>query len=236
MGFLVDYHDRDRTLNTNVMQSAGTITSVTTPLGERIAQERERLGLTQGQLAEKAGVGQTTIANYESGLRGRPRSLLQLASALDVSPEWLESGKGAKHAARLGASPLSGGSGVPIEAHRVSLPPADDLPIFNWGDVLNATDLPDRFAVRLPDDAMAPRAPAGTVIRFRKTTEAKQGDGVLVRDGNGDMFFRRMQARTPGHWRALAGNDAYAPLDSIADKLTVVAVLTGMDAAWSDAY
>lgn len=132
------------------------------------------------------------------------------------------------------AAPLQGG--MPIdEAHVMSLSGFDDPPLLNWEDLLNSP-LPDRFALRLPDDAMAPRAPAGTLVRFLRTHEARQGDGVLVRDAAGNLYFRRLQQRTPTHWRAVPGNDAFAVLDSIADGLVIVAVLTGIDARWSEAY
>jgi AraC-like DNA-binding protein len=131
-------------------------------------------------------------------------------------------------------SPTRGGQPI-REAHAVSLSADNDPPLLQWEDLLSAP-LPDRFSVRLPDDAMAPRAPAGTVVRFQAGDQAKQGDGVLVRDGSGNLYFRRMQQRTPGHWRALPGNDAFAALDSVTDRLTVVAIMTGFDVRWSEAY
>lgn len=87
------YHDRDSALNTNVMQLPGSITSVNT-LAERLKWARERKGWGQEQLAAKAGVSQGTIGNAESGLRKKPRDLVAIAIALEVSPAWLETGKG----------------------------------------------------------------------------------------------------------------------------------------------
>lgn len=69
------------------------ITDVNT-IAERLKLARESAGLTQPELANKAGVSQGTIGNIESGLRKRPRDILSIASALGVSPEWLETGKG----------------------------------------------------------------------------------------------------------------------------------------------
>ncbi len=98
------YHVRDCAPNTNVMQAAVQITSVKT-IAERLKQAREDLGLSQEQVAERAGVSQGTIGNIESGTRKSPRELLAIAAAVKVSPEWLKSGKGE----RLPAS----GSGAP---------------------------------------------------------------------------------------------------------------------------
>lgn len=54
--------------------------------------------MTQEQLAKAADVAQTTIGNIEAGLRKQPRNLLAIAKALNVNPEWLQTGKGPKEA------------------------------------------------------------------------------------------------------------------------------------------
>lgn len=56
-------------------------------IGKAIADARDRLGISQGELATMVGVSRNSIANYEIG-RGIPRLglLLQLASALNSSP------------------------------------------------------------------------------------------------------------------------------------------------------
>ena len=61
-------------------------------LGQRVAWARERLGLSQSDLARKAGMTQSAIGNIEAGIRTRPRQLLELAQALNVSQRWLLTG------------------------------------------------------------------------------------------------------------------------------------------------
>jgi phage repressor protein C with HTH and peptisase S24 domain len=60
------------------------------------AQKAQRDGadFTQQDLATKAGVTQGSIAHLESGRTKTSRSVTQLASALDVNPDWLATGKG----------------------------------------------------------------------------------------------------------------------------------------------
>ena len=77
------------------MRFGSAITGVNT-LAERLTAAREAAGLTQGELAARAGVSQGTIGNAESGLRRQPRGLVAIAAALNVRPEWLLSGKGAQ--------------------------------------------------------------------------------------------------------------------------------------------
>jgi transcriptional regulator with XRE-family HTH domain len=56
------------------------------PLKERLKEERRRAALTQGELAEKAGVGINTIVRIETGEITDPRvsTLRKLARALDL--------------------------------------------------------------------------------------------------------------------------------------------------------
>lgn len=187
-------------------------------------------------VAERAGLNPDTLMQVIKGTllpprrdgTRSPRSLgneaaRQIEEAFELGVGWFDEAD----------SPTVG---MPLDmAHVVSLTQFDDPPLLNWEDLLNAP-LPERFTLKLPDDAMAPRAPAGTLVRFVRSSEARQGDGVLVRDAAGNVYFRRLQQRTPTHWRAVPANDAFAALDSIADGLVVIAVLTGYDARWSEAY
>ena len=72
-------------------------------LGERVKAEREAKPWSQQRLADevtKAGfeIGQSAIGNIESGRVKEPKSIVQLAAALGVSPRWLQTGKGDKAA------------------------------------------------------------------------------------------------------------------------------------------
>ena len=58
--------------------------------GMRLRELRERRVLSQGQLAERAGVGRNTINRLEGGrLKARPSTLQKIAGALGVDPEEL---------------------------------------------------------------------------------------------------------------------------------------------------
>ncbi len=60
-------------------------------LAERVIELRERANLTQGEAAQKAGVGVTTWSNIETGTITRPhaRTVIKMARALGVEPEEL---------------------------------------------------------------------------------------------------------------------------------------------------
>lgn len=76
--------------------------------GDRMAAARERLGLTQAQLAQRLGVKAQTIAAWEQD-RSEPRAnrLQMLAGMLNVSMVWLMTGAGEGVAAPESGPPES---------------------------------------------------------------------------------------------------------------------------------
>jgi transcriptional regulator with XRE-family HTH domain len=56
------------------------------PLKEKLREERRRAGFTQGELADKAGVGINTVLRIETGEITEPRvsTLRKLAGALGL--------------------------------------------------------------------------------------------------------------------------------------------------------
>lgn len=64
---------------------------------DRLKSERERIGLTQAQLAKSLHKGQSFIGNLESGARRGTASIPELAHALGVDAYWLKTGRGHKH-------------------------------------------------------------------------------------------------------------------------------------------
>jgi transcriptional regulator with XRE-family HTH domain len=67
---------------------------MTSTLRERLSAARHKCGFTQAELAQRAGVSQSTIAQIESGRNSGTKFAFRLANALQVSVEWLLVGKG----------------------------------------------------------------------------------------------------------------------------------------------
>jgi transcriptional regulator with XRE-family HTH domain len=65
-------------------------------LGQRVQLRRLQLHLTTTGLAERARVSLVIVQEIEQGIITwpAPNVLLQLAEALEVSPDWLRTGKG----------------------------------------------------------------------------------------------------------------------------------------------
>ena len=61
------------------------------PFGRRVAELREKRGLTQEELAQKSGVSAAMISHFETGVRQRAsaETLIKLARALTTSVDFL---------------------------------------------------------------------------------------------------------------------------------------------------
>lgn len=63
-------------------------------IGDNIKTAREKAGITQKQLSEKIGRGFSTVQKYEMGIITPPlKTILSIASVLNVDPEWLISSR-----------------------------------------------------------------------------------------------------------------------------------------------
>jgi DNA-binding XRE family transcriptional regulator len=72
--------------------------------GERLAQERARLGLTQADLAVHAGIARRTQINYERGERAPDATYLHALDVRGIDPLFLITGRAA-HSASMANSP-----------------------------------------------------------------------------------------------------------------------------------
>jgi transcriptional regulator with XRE-family HTH domain len=75
-------------------------------LGQRIAEQRKALGITQVQLAEQLGIAQQTMAHYEGGVsRIAVETLAQLAETLQTNVEDLIGTRTKRSAGKRGPAP-----------------------------------------------------------------------------------------------------------------------------------
>jgi transcriptional regulator with XRE-family HTH domain len=96
-------------------------------------EAREAAGLTQPELAARAGVTPGTIGNIEAGTRRQPRQLLAIADALGVRPEWLQDGVLPMRSG--GAAPAAPSLRDALAVVLARLPGLDD---YTAGQALNA--------------------------------------------------------------------------------------------------
>ena len=63
-----------------------------TSFGERVAQLRNQKKISQAELARKSGIPQSTIAQIETGRNKSTKKIIELAAALDTTPNYLVNG------------------------------------------------------------------------------------------------------------------------------------------------
>ena len=74
-------------------------------LSDRLKYLRQLKGLSQAELAEKAGTTQQAIQQAEAGQARRPRYLHALAHELDISVEWMALGHAQDEGADTSSKP-----------------------------------------------------------------------------------------------------------------------------------
>lgn len=181
------------------------------------------------ELAEASGIAASTLSRYkkEPGENGAKNisevNARRIETAARKTTYWLDG----PPAVRGAPAPLKRG------AHDLSHLTPEDAPHVVWGEKMTGDDLPSVFWATLPDDSMAPRAAAGKKVYFDREMVPRPGDGVLVADAAGSVYFRVYRAAGAGRWVAAALNADYVPLDSERDGLRVLAVLRGEEGRWS---
>ena len=185
--------------------------------------------ITKAGLARACGIKQPSVSDWFNGQTAtiEGQNLIAAAAYLGVSPEWLATGKGQRRPredsplrVQEKPAPYFGG-----QAHDMS-PRPFTLPVqITWEQLMQTKELPERFVVETPDDALAPNLPRGTAVVFERASAPQPGECVLVQDSRGARYMRRYVQGVGGAFTAQALNDAYVTLESGRDGLTVLAVM-----------
>lgn len=94
-------------------------------------------------------------------------------------------------------------------------------------------EFPEAFRMEMWDDAIAPRAPKGSIVTFVAGSDARAGDGVLVRGEDGTVYPRMLRAISDSEWEAVGSDERrWKPLRIPLDGVKVVAVVVAVDARW----
>lgn len=220
--------------------------NVTTTYGERLLWAMKEAGLSQSELARRIGVKPQSIQHLvdpKKNAQGSSKTAA-LANVLDVSSHWLETGEGEaklvlhehqrelmeqlraalEEAHPLTARPTGFGKAV---AHLLSqVRYSESLPRLKWEDLMTA-DLNRPFELEVIDDALAPEIFKGCIAVLDWQRLPEPAWPVLVRDRSGNFYLRDYEEGPAGRWRAVARARGYAPLDSEADGLLIVAAMEG---------
>lgn len=179
-------------------------------LAVRLKQARLKKKLTQEELAETVGIKQQAVQRIEAGKVKSTSYVVQLAKALDVTPEWLALGE--NEGGSLTTPPYQANTPHPT----ISFP---SVPLLKWHEIDLIQQLPLRaenlemlpifgtigrqcFALQIKDTSMMNKN--GDELSFLKedyiiidsTRTPHDGDYVIVKlPDSTQMTFRQLQVR-----------------------------------------
>lgn len=213
-------------------------------LAARIREARERVGLTQGELAEKVGTTQQNIAKLESGKSQRSGYLGRIAQECGVAYTWLETGLGEMAAVEVAAERHDDIS-IPVYDFAGSMGPGRALPDHDtvtgflrlsaqWVRRNLTYTSPDKLAVITAyGDSMEPTFCDGDILIVDRGIADLRIDAVYVLDFAGEVFIKRVQRRPQGGIMLRSDNSLYEPVVIDQSDLDALRVLGRVLWAWA---
>lgn len=180
-------------------------------ISERIKKARERIPISQSELARRLGIRPQSVQMWEAGRNSPSRKRIQrLAMELSVSPFWLEFGgeefeaggrsqeKGMSRDVSI-SSQTQVNRMVPLiswVAAGAWSPPIDNYSTGDADDyvpcVVNCGDR--SYALKVKGDSMSPEYPDGSVVIVDPSREPRHNADVIVRlNGEMETTFKRLK-------------------------------------------
>ncbi|MGL4674634.1 MAG: XRE family transcriptional regulator [Wohlfahrtiimonas sp.] len=184
-------------------------------LKDRLKEAREKAGITQQQLADSAGIAQSTIMFLESGRNKGSTRIVDIAKALGVSPDWLLYGKDQPNATIIQKGVNSWGKDTEKPDDIVAVPfykelslsagygafngecPNNSMKLWFAKTFLKRMNTSEEyvFCVTVHGDSMEPRYDEGGVVMVDTTPQnIIDGKAYAITDGDGDYikYLRRL--------------------------------------------
>jgi len=197
-------------------------------IGDRLREERHRMGLAQAEFGEKCGVSKTSQFNYEAGERSPDGEYFAKANELGVDVTYLITGKRAKAAAN--------DEFVVIPKHNVSASAGPGA--VNGDDTesqglcfrrswINKKGLQANFlkVIDITGDSMMGKLSDGDqVLIDMSQTTPKSGFAYVLLQGD-ELLVKYAQLLPDGILRVSSENQSYRPYDIDLAKVTDVSIL-----------
>lgn len=174
-------------------------------------------------LADELSASSAVITNWKS--RGVSKiGAFKAEEILGISAQWVLTGSGKPFPDTHDYAPPI--HGVSESDFLYGITVSSRVRELTWEDAMLKIDsLTENFAAPMPDGAMEPKVPAGTLLEFRPGGDPTPGHGVLLQDLHGNLHVRRYQTGANNRWNAIANNDSYASFTSSDDVKIVASVV-----------
>lgn len=216
-------------------------------IGSRVRRLRKEQGVTQTELAKRAGLSQGTINDLESGRSKGSQHIVALAAALGVTPSYLTVGKTSMPSTTRVDTPSgsvlliprlnvngSAGRGAHTPDHEVVL---DTIPMPKWWVSVNMPNLssPMNLAVITAyGDSMEDTFSDGDLLFVDTGARMFDVDGVFVFDRGGEIYVKRIHRQFDGNIKIISDNKQKYEAFSVGPKeLSTVNVRARVRFAWN---
>ena len=207
--------------------------------GERIAERRSQLGISQAELARLAGVSQATIGKLESGISSGSSQMHKIARVLQTTSEYLT---GEIEDPHIGAAPLATPQMVAEQLGLTLIPEIDlhfalgggsyaDGPVStslvpyrtDWLQRITRGTPADVFLTRGDGDSMMP------TILDDDDVVVNRADRIITKQdriwalGYGDLVaIKRVRRLASGVFQLLSDNPNVTPIEAYEEELRVI--------------
>jgi phage repressor protein C with HTH and peptisase S24 domain len=221
-------------------------------IGERLATEMERLGLSEGELGRRAGVNQPTIHRIITGDSKNPRqdNVEKIAKALGVTSDWLWRGGDREKVSNVVtanfANRAKGDIDIPQYDVAGSMGPGQVAPSDYIETIKNITvrteylreqgvsfSRAENLAVVTGfGESMEKTFTSGDPLIIDKGVNEVVVDGVYLFSLDGVLYIKRLQ-RLPKMIRMISDNDAFPPYDIKGAELEMLRIHARVLLAWN---
>ncbi|MFR9651426.1 MAG: LexA family transcriptional regulator [Rikenellaceae bacterium] len=213
-------------------------------MNERVRMIRQRLEMTQEQLAQRLGIGKAALSMIETGKAGlSARNKGTLVQVFNVSAEWLENGEGEM----FSAQPIS----KRFLDNSLSSVPPQSVPLYtiegatSVSTLLNNPDTitPQSFvfipnlpicdgAIHVNGDSMHPILRSGDIVLYKRITDLNNifwGEIYLIAiDIDGDEYVTVRHLHKADHSdkvRLVSQNNGYSDKEIEISKINALAII-----------
>ena len=179
-------------------------------IGKRIREKREKLGMTQEELASKLGYkNKSSIAKIETGANDIVQSkVVEFANILNTSVAYLMGWE--KHS----STPHKKGVVINVLG-RV----AAGIPIEAVSDIIDTEEITEElartgefFGLQIHGDSMSPGICDGDIVIVRQQDDAESGDIVIATINGDEATCKRLRKYSEGI-ELISNNPSYKPFE-----------------------
>lgn len=178
-------------------------------LAQRLKFVMDEQGISQNALARMIGVTQPSIKKVLDGNTLNPKNILEIAEALNVSPEWLKTGKGDTpdfseevedeeengHLVRVEVLDVyaSAGNGEFLTGDLAGDIQAVEFASEYFYNLFQRASEKGMAIVNVKGDSMEPTLSSGDLLFVDTTRTYYQGDGLYVFSFGDSLYVKRLQ-------------------------------------------